>query len=117
MCGGISTSCGASAGGTAWSSRATLEVVIDVLAIISRADLKKVLIKELERHATTLEALARSAKVDQSVLGEVLGEVRSLLVTLRAVEYAPGHELRNDELLSAVRQRSTLLEAWTSPKK
>ncbi|TFH44082.1 MAG: cell division protein ZapD, partial [Lysobacterales bacterium] len=37
-----------------WSSRATLEAVIDIMAVISRADLKKEMIKELERHAATL---------------------------------------------------------------
>lgn len=91
-----------------WSSRATLEALIDIMAVVSRADLKKEIIKELERHAATLQGLARNPNVDPARLQEVLDAVKGNLANLRTDENSWGQELRDDELLSAVRQRSTI---------
>ena len=91
-----------------WSSRATLEAIIDIMAVISRADLKKEIIKELERNAATLQGLSRNPNVDPNRLHEVLDAVKGQLASLRADEYSWGQELRDDELLSTVRQRSAI---------
>jgi cell division protein ZapD len=91
-----------------WSSRATLEAVIDIMAILSRADLKKEIIKELERHAATLQGLSRNPNVDPNRLEDVLDLVKSHLASLRGDENSWGQELRDDELLSTVRQRSSI---------
>ena len=91
-----------------WASRLTFEVIIDVMAVLSRADLKKEVIKELERHSATLYALSRNPNVAQERLQEVRDEVHSLLQALHESETAPGNELRHNELLSAVRQRSSI---------
>ena len=91
-----------------WASRLTFEVIIDVMAVLSRADLKKEIIKELERHSATLYALSRNPNVAQERLQEVRDEVHSMLQALHERETAPGHELRYNELLNAVRQRSSI---------
>ena len=91
-----------------WSSRATLEAIIDIMAVVSRADLKKEIIKELERHAATLQGLSRNPNVDPVRLQDVLDAVKSQLTSLRNDENSWGQELRDDDLLSAVRQRSTI---------
>ena len=91
-----------------FGSRGTLDAIIDVMAVVSRADLKKELIKEIERHAGTLEGLERDPRVDHGRLESVLVEVRTLLTTLKSSENALGHELRNHELLNSVRQRSSI---------
>ena len=91
-----------------WSSRATLEAVIDILSVLSRADLKKEIIKELERHAATLQGLSRNPNVDPARLQEILDAVKGQLASLRTNENSWGQELRDDELLSTVRQRSTI---------
>ena len=91
-----------------WSSRATLEAVIDIMAVLSRADLKKEIIKELERHAKTLQGLSRNPNVDPGRLQDVLDTVKAQLGSLRTDENSWGQELRDDELLSTVRQRSTI---------
>lgn len=91
-----------------WSSRATLEAVIDIMAVLSRADLKKEIIKELERHAATLQGLSRNPNVDPGRLQDVLDTVKAQLGSLRTNENSWGQELRDDELLSTVRQRSTI---------
>ena len=91
-----------------WASRLTFEVIIDVMAVLSRADLKKEIIKELERHSATLFALSRNPNVAQERLQAVRDEVHSMLQALHECETAPGHELRYNELLNAVRQRSSI---------
>ena len=91
-----------------WASRLTFEVIIDVMAVLSRADLKKELIKELERHSATLDALGSNPNVDQKRLQVTRGQIRSALGDLHEYDTAPGHELRHSELLSAVRQRSSI---------
>lgn len=95
-------------GADRWSSRGALEALIDVLVVIGRSDLKKELLKELDRQAVTLEGLARHPRVDQRRLGEVLDRVRSVLASLRDADSTLGQELRDDEFLSAVRQRSSV---------
>ena len=91
-----------------WASRLTFEVIIDVMAVLGRADLKKEIIKELERHSATLYALSRNPKVAQERLQEVRDEVHSMLQALHEREAPPGTELRHNELLNAVRQRSSI---------
>jgi len=91
-----------------WSSRVTLEAIIDIMAILSRADLKKEIIKELERHAATLQGLSRNPNVDPNRLKDILDVVKTQLASLRSDENSWGQELRDDELISNVRQRSSI---------
>ena len=91
-----------------WASRLTFEVIIDVMAVLSRMDLKKEVTKELERHSGTLGTLGQHPSVDQELLREVHTEVHSMLQTLHERNTAPGQELRYNELLNAVRQRSSI---------
>ena len=93
---------------SSWASRLTFEVIIDVMVVLSRADLKKEIIKELDRNLGTLDALSRNPNVDQVRLQEAQTEVRSVLQALHERTTAPGHELRYNELLNAVRQRSSI---------
>ncbi|NIQ28100.1 MAG: cell division protein ZapD, partial [Gammaproteobacteria bacterium] len=91
-----------------WSSRNTLECVIAVQSVLSRADLKKELINELERYATRLEALAKNPNVDQGRLTDILEKIRDILQSLRRFDNVIGHELRYNELLNAVKQRNSI---------
>ena len=91
-----------------WASRGAMESIIDVLAVISRSDLKKELLKELERQCATLEALASNPNVDERRLEFTLEQVRRVRSTLYEGENIPGIELRDNELLSMVRQRSSI---------
>ena len=91
-----------------WASRGAMESIIDVLAVMSRSDLKKELLKELGRQCATLEALASNPNVDERRLEFTLDQVRRVRGTLYEGENIPGIELRDNELLSMVRQRSSI---------
>ncbi len=92
----------------AWATRSSLELLIDIMAVMSRIDLKKELLKELERHANTLESLARNPSVDLERLSNILSQIKGMRETLLASDNALGHQLRNNELLNAVRQRNAI---------
>ncbi len=91
-----------------WDSRIFINTLIDILDIFSRGDLKNELIKELERSAATLNSLIENPQVDSSRLTTILKAMERLIDNLHGMKYQPGHELREDEFLSAVRQRSTI---------
>lgn len=91
-----------------WSNRTTLEVLIDMMAVVSRIDLKKELLKELERHSKTLESLARNPNVDLERLSRILAQIKRMRTTLLSSNNALGHQLRGNELLNLVRQRNSI---------
>ena len=95
-------------GPSIWDSRASVEAIIDIMSIMSRTDLKTEIIQELERDAVTLEALGAKRGVDLGRLNEVLERIRQLLNDLRTGDSTPGQDLRQNELLSYVRQRSSI---------
>jgi cell division protein ZapD len=91
-----------------WDSRIFVANLIDILDIFSRGDLKNELLKELERSATTLNNLVANPQVDSSRLTTILKAMEHLIENLHGMKNQPGHELREDEFLNAVRQRSTI---------
>jgi len=95
-------------GTTAWDSRLFIVTLLDILAILSRSDLKTELIKELERHLSTLGRLNESPDVDQQQLATILKHLEQLRGALHGTNGPLGQDLRDSEFLNGVRQRSTI---------
>lgn len=95
-------------GESRWDSRIFISTLIDILDIFSRGDLKNELIKELERSAHTLNSLMANPNVDSSRLSTILKAMEHLIDNLYAMKNQPGHKLREDEFITAIRQRSTI---------
>lgn len=95
-------------GQNSWDSRIFVTSLIDILDIFSRGDMKNELLKELERSANTLKSLMANPQVDSSRLATILKAMEHLIENLYGMKHQPGHELREDEFLNAVRQRSTI---------
>lgn len=91
-----------------WDSRATIADLIEILNVFSRGDLKTELIKELERLAGTLSRLESNPEVDQSKLGEILARVDSLVDRLYLQQGQIGQELRDNEFLNSIKQRTAI---------
>ncbi len=91
-----------------WSSRGTLDSLIDIMSLMGRSDVKKEVIKELERNAGTLQALATNPKVDNERLQSILLQIKEFLDVLKIRDNPPGYELRYHDFLSSVRQRSSI---------
>ena len=95
-------------GQSVWESRAGIAVLLELLALFSRADLKGELLKELERHAATLQRLARSPGVDPQRLEVILDELGEIGERLQGSAGQVGSHLKDNEFLATIRQRSAI---------
>jgi len=95
-------------GASEWDSRGTLSILLDIINLLSRSDIKTELIKELERHSTTLAALEQNPGVDCQRLHIILKEINEYLTLLRDNSCQPGIALRDDELISSIKQRTAI---------
>jgi cell division protein ZapD len=96
-----------SASPSATDARVALANLIEVVEMLIRSDIRTDLVKELERHAATLAKLEYNPNVDSNRLTELLLRVNKLINELREQRNL-GQALRQDELVSAVRQRTTI---------
>ena len=95
-------------GASEWDSRNAVTALIEIVDFITRSDIKSELIKELERHANTLNALVNSPAVDKERLTVILNKLDKYLVILRDGSYQPGLNLRQNEFLMSIKQRLTI---------
>ena len=95
-------------GSSPWDSRFTITGLMDILEVFSRSDLKTEMIKELERHEAGLERLSTYPGVDQTRLNAILNRLDELGNQLHALGGQLGQVLRDDDFLSAIRQRSSI---------
>ncbi|MDX1518503.1 MAG: cell division protein ZapD [Gammaproteobacteria bacterium] len=97
-----------SSGSSEWDSRDALINLLSITDILSRSDIKSELIKELERHASTLDALRTSRGVDQNRLKSILDNITGLLVQLKDKQCQPGQLIKHSDLMNSVKQRSSI---------
>lgn len=95
-------------GDSEWDSREALNSLLEIADLLTRSDLKGEIIKELERHAGSLNKLRENPAVDPGRLDTILQAINGLAEQLRSPSCQPGQNLRIDELIGAIRQRSTL---------
>ena len=91
-----------------WDSRHALSLLLDIVDFLTRSDLKTELIKELERHSTTLKTLENSRGVDLKRLVSVLEEINVYLVSLRDSNYQPGQSLKQNDFITNIKQRNSI---------
>lgn len=96
------------AGESQWHSRLALSTLIEVMDLLSRGDLRSELQKELARLSNTLQALQQTPTVDPDRLRAILSECDRLSERLRAGPYAIGREIKGNDFLKAVAQRSSI---------
>ena len=93
---------------TSWDARNAIAGMIDVTDQLTRADVKGDLIKELERHATIVSALRNNPGVNQTTLELTLARLEPLLTLLKSNACQPGAKLRQQDLITQVRQRLSI---------
>lgn len=91
-----------------WDVRSLLDTLLDLTDLISRTDIKNELIKELERHAAMFRSLQKNPGVDLHRLDLVLNEIHKYIEGLRDVYCLPGQSLKQNELVSSIKQRNTI---------
>ena len=95
-------------GASEFDSRNTVMSILDIQNAFTRSDIKAETLKELERLGTVLEHLSKNPNVDPNVLNPLLDEIDVAIDSVRAAKGPIGSQLRTNELLSCVRQRSSI---------
>ena len=95
-------------GDTAWHSRAVLDSLFEIQNVLGRADIAKELLKELERQTGVLSQLNNNPNVDHQMLDDVLNQLDVLSDRLHALEGSSGQNIRDNEFLNTIQQRSTI---------
>lgn len=89
-----------------WSSRAAISNLLDILAIISRGDIRSDVLKELEKHASVLGQYQFRPDVDAGRLNALLETITSLRQSLGAAGGQLAQPLKDNEFLNAIKHRS-----------
>ena len=93
---------------TAWDSRAFIASLMELLDLFARSDLRQEMLKEVERANNNLSPLLDISAINHERLRTVLRALNHLTSSLHALQGQPGNELRNNDLLTAIRQRSVI---------
>ena len=91
-----------------WDMRLTISLLIDLNDVLKWSDIKTELSKELERCGSVLRALEGNPGVDTYKLKQVLDDINECLATIQDNDCRPGATLDADELISSIKQRSSL---------
>lgn len=95
-------------GGNEYDHRAAITGLLNIADVLSRSDLRADIIKELDRHLATINSLSNNPNVDQPRLQSITDNIRVLLDELKKTSYQPGLNIRQDEFITTIRQRSTI---------
>lgn len=95
-------------GHSTWDSRAAVNSLLDILSLLGRGDVRMEILRELERQHQTLERMSRHSGVDAGRLERVLEELYGLRRALGAQKGPITGTLRENELLSSLRQRASI---------
>lgn len=91
-----------------WATRAAISSLLDILAIVTRADVRKDVLHELERYAFDLEQFRARPGVDNARLAALLTSVQSLRDKLSGCNKKLTRQLADCDFLSSVRHRSAI---------
>ncbi|HEY6452637.1 MAG TPA: cell division protein ZapD [Steroidobacteraceae bacterium] len=94
--------------GTPWGSRAAVDSLLDILAILTRGDVRSDVLKELERHLALLNEFQNRAGIDAARLRALMTNLARLRAELGAVGGAWLAPLRDSEFLASIKHRSAI---------
>ena len=89
-------------GESEWHSRGAIAGMLEVSDLLTRADIKGELIKELERHVTKINSLRDKPGVDPALLEETLATTSPVITRLKSNDCQPGARIRADELTDRI---------------
>jgi cell division protein ZapD len=82
-----------------------LVTLFEIMEVAARADLKSDVLKDLEKHKTTLSAYRDNPAIAQAALEGVLKKIDDCFTALNQQSGKAGHELNDNEWLMSVRSR------------
>lgn len=97
-----------SAGETVADKRAAISVLLDIMSIFRRNDLKSEVLKEIDRQAMVLNKIANSKGVDKEKLQNILDQLSQISKKLYAVTGKIGIHIMESDLFQSIAQRSSI---------
>ncbi len=94
--------------GSQWGSRAAMTSLIDILAVITRSDLRSDALKEIERQLQLLSEYQSRPGVDAQRLKTFITNLGRLRADLMSAGVACQQPLRDSEFLNAIKHRSSI---------
>src|SRR5262252_1368031 len=91
-----------------WGSRAAVASLIDILAIMTRGDVRSDVLKELEGQLTSLNEFQSKAGVDTQRLKTLMSNLLRLRADLMGAGSAVLQPLRDSEFLNSVKHRTAI---------
>src|SRR5690606_23781440 len=92
----------------AWSTRAAMDSLLEILAITARGDARSEVLKELERQLAIMHEYQRRPGVDGSRLKSLLSNLERLRNDLNSVGALFMQPLRDSEFLNSIKHRSSI---------
>lgn len=89
-------------------SHAALMVLVEVLGLVSRGDLKQELLKEIKRQIDTLKPLTNKPKLNTAKLLNILAKHKSIFDQLYTSHGQLGSHLKNNAFIGSIRQRAII---------
>ena len=94
--------------GAEWHARAAMTALLDIANVLSRADIKSELLKELERYRLSLSRMADTPGVDNDRLEHIVQNLYQTCQGVREVSGQLAQALRTNEFLNSIVQRSSI---------
>lgn len=93
---------------SSWDTRMSMANLIEILHVFGRTDLKTEIIKELERLTAILSRLETNPDVDSAKLNALMDKIDVLVDRLHSYQGQVGQDLKDNEFLTAIKQRSSI---------
>ncbi len=93
---------------SSWDTRVVVTSMLDIIAILTRGDVRTDVVKELERQVAVFDPLMNRPQVDEQRLRSILRNLRMHRDNLSAVPSQYLMMLRENEFLNAVKHRSAI---------
>ncbi len=97
-----------SAASSVYDKRAAINALLDIMMIFKRNDLKSEILKELDRHCTTLNRVANNQKVNTEKVQQLLASVTEISKRLYASNGKIGAQVMEIDLFQSISQRSSI---------
>jgi cell division protein ZapD len=97
-----------SSGPTIADKRAAINVLLDIMSIFRRNDLKSEILKELDRHAKVLNKYASSDNIDAKQLESILNKLSETSKKLYATSGKIGIQVMESDLFQSIAQRCSI---------
>lgn len=91
-----------------WHARAALRALLDIATILTRADIKSELLKEMDRYRVSLSRMADTPGVDTDRLHHILQDLQQSAHGIQVIQGQLGNTLRKNEFLNSVLQRGSI---------